>query len=130
MGKIRLKTDPSPQLVAIRGELAGPGPLLRPPNRLACALEGRITFPGVPSVKWTHLVGTPNPGKLWGVCGMARSIQYLDTAIVAVGTVEVEDDGTARQAVIDGFTLAVGRDGRAELSVSAGREVAIVTTPA
>ncbi|MFF3159154.1 hypothetical protein [Streptomyces sp. NPDC057910] len=92
--------------------------------------EGRVTFPGTPSAKWSHLIGTPNPGKSWGVRGMARPIQYLDTAVVTGGTVEVEDDGTARRAVVEGFTLVVDNKGSAVLTVPAGRKVTVLTNPA
>lgn len=27
--------------------------------------DGRVTFTGSPSVKFGHLIGTPNPGKPW-----------------------------------------------------------------
>ncbi|MGW2542943.1 hypothetical protein ACWC5I_19245 [Kitasatospora sp. NPDC001574] len=92
--------------------------------------EGRVTFPGTPSATWCHLIGTPNPGKPWGVRGMARPIQYLDTAVLTGGTVEVEDDGTARRAVVDGFTLVIDNEGSAVLSVPAGRKVTVLTNAA
>ncbi|MFF7477100.1 hypothetical protein [Streptomyces sp. NPDC008092] len=92
--------------------------------------EGRVTFPGAPSATWSHLIGTPNPGKPWGVRGMARPIQYLDTAVLTGGTVEVEDDGTARRAVVDGFTLVVDNKGSAVLSVPAGHKVTVLTNAA
>ncbi|MGW0765219.1 hypothetical protein [Streptomyces sp. NPDC002676] len=92
--------------------------------------ENRVTFPGVPSAQWAHLIGTPNPGKPWGVRGMARPIQYLDTAVLTSGTVEIKDDGTARRAVIDGFTLVVDNEGTAVLSVPVGRQVTVVTNTA
>src|SRR5258707_210427 len=44
--------------------------------------EGRVRFTGAPSTRQAHLVGTPNPGKAWGVKGMARPVQYLDTVVV------------------------------------------------
>ncbi|SOE32588.1 hypothetical protein [Streptomyces sp. OK228] len=92
--------------------------------------EGRVTFPGRPSTKWSHLIGTPNPGKPWGVRGMARPIQYLHTTVLVSGTVEVEDDGTARRAVVDGFTLVVDHMGTAVLSVPVGCKVTILTRAA
>lgn len=99
------------------------GPAVRDP-------EGRVTFPGTHSQHWAHLINTPNPGKPWGVQGMARPIQYLDTAMIEGGTVEAEDVGTTRRAVIDGFTLAVDQHGTAVLSIPAGRKATIVTSAA
>ncbi|MBA9050572.1 MULTISPECIES: hypothetical protein [Streptomyces] len=61
---------------------------------------------------------------------MARPIQYLDTAVVTGVTVEVEDDGTARRAVVDGFTLVVDSKGGAVSSVPAGRKVTVLTNAA
>ena len=52
--------------------------------------EGKIVFNGTPSKKWAHLIGTPNPGKPWGVRGKARPIQYLDTRIIAATTAPIE----------------------------------------
>ena len=88
--------------------------------------NGWVTFKGKPSAAWSHLIGTPNPGKPWGVKGMARPVQYLDTIVVAGGTVEPEDTGTTRRAVIDGFTLAVDHAGSAVLTVPAGRKVTVL----
>ncbi|WP_411146840.1 hypothetical protein [Streptomyces sp. x-80] len=89
-----------------------------------------VTFTGTPSAAWAHLIGTPNPGKPWGVRGMARPIQYLDTSVLINGTVAAEDDGTARRAVIDGFALVVDNDGSAVLSVPAGRRITVLTNAA
>lgn len=89
--------------------------------------KGRVTFAGVPSLTWAHLVGGPNPGKQWGVRGMARPIQYLNSAVVAGGTVPVEDLGVARRAVLDGFTLTVDASGGAVLMVPPGSAVTVVT---
>lgn len=88
--------------------------------------KGWVTFKVKPSTAWSHLIGTPNPGKPWGVKGMARPVQYLDTAVVAGGSVEAEDTGTGRRAVIDGFTLAVDNAGSAVLTVPAGRKVTVL----
>ncbi|MFB7160980.1 hypothetical protein [Streptomyces sp. NPDC056242] len=90
-------------------------------------VDKRVTFEGKPSAAWNHLIGTPNPGKPWGVRGRARPVQYLHTAVVAAGTVPVASAGAARRAVVDGFTLTVGDDGTAVPSMPAGRTVTIVT---
>jgi hypothetical protein len=107
-------------------------------NAVACAWdvtgwhrtsEDKIIFDGQPSAKWAHLIGTPNPGKPWGVRGMARPIQYLDTRIAAA-TVPVEDIDGIRRASIDGYTLTIDHTGAALLSVPAGRKVTVLTTAA
>lgn len=92
--------------------------------------EGRVTFQGGPSQTWAHLIGTPSPGKPWGVRGMARPIQYLHTVILEGGTVEPEDTGAARRAVIDEVALSVDDHGDAVLSIPAGRKVTILTRAA
>ncbi|WP_425824611.1 hypothetical protein [Streptomyces fractus] len=87
--------------------------------------EGRVTFTGTPSEAWAHLVGMPNPGKPWGVRGMARPIQYLDTTVVTGALAPVEDDGALRRAVVGDVALSVDAEGNAVVSVPAGRTVTI-----
>lgn len=87
--------------------------------------EGKIVFNGTPSKKWAHLIGTPNPGKPWGVRGKARPIQYLDTRIIAATTAPIENAGDVRRATLGGFTLAIDHSGSAVLTVPAGRRVTI-----
>lgn len=89
--------------------------------------EGRVIFDGVPSNRWKHLIGTPNPGKSWGVRGMARPVQYLDTRIVLATTAPADPDLEHRRTSLDGFTLAIDDDGGAVLTVPAGRRVTIQT---
>ncbi|WP_043738117.1 hypothetical protein [Nocardia asiatica] len=91
--------------------------------------DRRVTFEGSPSEEWKHLIGTPNPGKLWGLRGMARPVQYLDTRIVRATTAPTEPSTEHQRATVDGFTLAVGHDGDAVLTVPAGRRITIQTTP-
>jgi hypothetical protein len=100
------------------------------PGTAARDTEARVTFQGNPSHTWAHLIGTPNPGKPWGVRGMARPIQYMHTATLQGGTVEPEENGTSRRAVIDEFTLAVDEHGAAVLSIPAGSKLTIVTRAA
>jgi hypothetical protein len=90
--------------------------------------EGRVIFEGTPSREWTHLIGTPNPGKPW-VRGQARPVQYLDTAILASGAVPVEEAASGRRAVVDDFILTVDIEGNATLVVPSGRRVTVTTTP-
>lgn len=88
--------------------------------------DGRVVFRGRPSVKFGHLIGTPNPGKPW-VQGQARPVQYLDTTVLTGGTVTVEDSGEGRRAVIDDFILTVDDSGSATLVVPPGRRVTVLT---
>ncbi|QDO37899.1 hypothetical protein FNV62_06700 [Streptomyces sp. RLB3-17] len=89
--------------------------------------DGRVVFNGVPSAKFGHLIGTPNPGRPW-VQGQARPVQYLDTAVLTGGTATVEDTGEGRRAVINDFILTVGDDGSATLAVPAGQRVTVLTS--
>lgn len=88
--------------------------------------ENRVTFQGVPSARWAYLIGTPNPGKPWGIRGKARPVQYLATSVVEGGTAAIEDTSAARRAVLDGFTLAIDSEGTAVLTVPAGRKVTVL----
>lgn len=38
----------------------------------------KIEFTGVPSKRWAHLIGTPNPGEAWRR-GQQRPVKYKDT---------------------------------------------------
>ncbi|WP_331738429.1 hypothetical protein [Embleya sp. NBC_00896] len=89
--------------------------------------DGRVAFDGVPSSRFGHLVGTPNPGKPW-VKGQARPVQYLDTTVLTGGTAAVEKSSEGRRAVIDGFILTVDDNGAATLVVPTGRRVTVVPT--
>jgi hypothetical protein len=88
--------------------------------------DDRIRFRGEPSMAWSHLIGTPNPGKPW-VRGMARPVQYLSTIALTKGTVSVEESRGGRRAVIDDFTLTVSADGLATILVPAGRSITVTT---
>ncbi|MFZ3591971.1 hypothetical protein [Streptomyces sp. BH104] len=92
--------------------------------------EGRVTFTGSPSQDWAHLVGMPNPGKAWGVRGMARPIQYLETTALTGALAPIEDDRGLRRAVVGDVALSVDADGNAVVSVPAGRTVTVVTREA
>jgi hypothetical protein len=87
--------------------------------------DRRVIFSGTPSKKWAHLIGTPNPGKPWGVRGKARPVQYLDTRIIAATTAPIENVGDIRRATLGGFTLAVDHAGSAVLTVPAGHQVTV-----
>lgn len=100
-------------------------------NRLTEGTDvGRIAFTGTPSLRWWHLIGTPNPGTPWKK-GMARPVQYLDTRVLTDGDVETEavDDGRDRRAVVDGYTLTVHADGHATVAVPIGKHVTVVPGP-
>lgn len=88
--------------------------------------DRKVIFTGTPSKKWAHLIGTPNPGKPWGVRGKARPVQYLDTRIIAATTAPIENVGDIRRATLDGFTLAIDHSGSAVLTVPAGRRVTVL----
>jgi hypothetical protein len=88
--------------------------------------DGRIRFHGEPSMEWSHLIGTPNPGKPW-VRGMARPVQYLSTTALTEGNVCVDESRGGRRAVIDDFALTVSADGLATVLVPAGRSVMVTT---
>lgn len=87
---------------------------------------GRIRFAGSPSERWSHLIGTPNPGPEW-VKGAARPVKYLDTRILTEGSVTIEDAGDGSRAVVRGFTLAVADDGTATVIVPPGGRVTVIT---
>ena len=91
---------------------------------------GRIAFTGAPSLRWRHLIGTPNPGTP-GRKGMARPVQYLDTRVLTDGDVEIEavEDGRDRRAVVDGYTLTVHADGHATVAAPIGKHVTVVPGP-
>ncbi len=91
--------------------------------------EGRVRFAGTDSHEWAHLVFTPNPGKPWGVRGMARPVQYLDSTVVAGGDVPIDETLGGRRAVVDGYILTVALDG-ATVVVPAGRSLTVMTTVA
>jgi hypothetical protein len=55
----------------------------------------------------------PQPGKPWGVHGMARPLQYLAPAVL-----------------LGGFTLVVDNEGTAMVSVPAGCKVTVLTSAA
>lgn len=89
---------------------------------------GRIAFTGRPSVRWHHLIGTPNPGTPWKK-GMARPVQYLETRVLTDGDVEPEpvDASRDRRAVIDGYTLTVHDGNCATLIVPPGHRVTVIS---
>ena len=60
--------------------------------------DRRVTFQGVPSKSWAHLIGTPNPGKRW-VPGQARPVQYLATTALTHGTASVGDTPVGGRAI-------------------------------
>ncbi|MCX5103581.1 hypothetical protein [Streptomyces sp. NBC_00439] len=88
--------------------------------------NGRVIFSGAPSKEFSHLVGTPNPGKHW-VRGQSRPVQYLDTAVLRGGSAMVETTDEGRRAVVDGFVLTVDEDGSATLVVPTGQRVTVLT---
>lgn len=88
-------------------------------------VDGKVRFAGRPSTAWAHLVGQPNPGRPWGQRGYARSVQYLDTTVVAGGDVPVTAAEPGRRAVVGGFTLTIGADGNATLLVPSDRTVTV-----
>jgi hypothetical protein len=87
--------------------------------------DGRITFEGKPSERWSHLIGTPNPGPSW-VQGSARPVKYLDTEVLTGGAAPVEDVPEGRRAVVRGFILTVDQHNHATLVVPQGEEVTII----
>jgi hypothetical protein len=87
--------------------------------------DGRVVFEGTESDRFEHLIGTPSPGRPW-VRGQARPVQYLDTAVVTDGAAPVEAAPAGRRAVIDGYVLTVGDQGRATLVVPAGQRVTVL----
>jgi hypothetical protein len=89
--------------------------------------DKRVTFVVHPSQRWTHLIGTPNPGKLW-VQGQARPVQILPTTILTEGNVPVEDTSTGRRAVVDGYVLTVEVD-LATLQMPEGKRVTVSLLP-
>jgi hypothetical protein len=92
-------------------------------------VAGKVRFAGTPSKAWAHLVGQPNPGKPWGQQGYARSVQYINTAVVAGGDVPVTLTQSGRRAVIAGFTLTVGPDGNATVLVPSDRLLTVQPAP-
>ncbi len=48
--------------------------------------NSRVRFYGPASQRWSHLIGTPNPGEQW-VSGAARPVKYLDTEVLLGGDV-------------------------------------------
>ncbi|MGW5301710.1 DUF6508 domain-containing protein [Rhodococcus aetherivorans] len=96
-------------------------------RRLADGADaGRIAFTGRPSTRWTHLIGTPNPGRTW-TKGMARPIQYLDTtALTDMNPDNAPDPRQDRRAVVDGYTLPVHADGNATVTAPPGKHVTVV----
>ena len=77
--------------------------------------RNRVTFVVQDSQEWSHLIGTPNPGRPW-VQGMARPVQVLPTTVLTQGNVPVEDTPTGRRAIVGGYVLTV-EDGSATLQV-------------
>lgn len=92
-------------------------------------VDGKVRFGGTPSTAWAHLIGQPNPGRPWGQRGYARSVQYVDTAVVAGGDVPVAATPAGRRAVVGGFTLTVGPAGDATLLVPRDRTVTVQPVP-
>jgi len=86
----------------------------------------RIVFSGSPSAAWAHLKGQINPGRPWGRPGDTRPVQYIDTTVVAGGTVPVEQGADGRRAVIADFVLTVADDGHAVLVMPAGRALTVL----
>lgn len=86
----------------------------------------RVIFTGTPSKAWANLLGQPNPGRPWGRPGDTRPIQYIDTAVVAGGTVPVELVTGRQRAVVGQFVLTVDDDGDAVLVIPTGRAVKIL----
>lgn len=77
-----------------------------------------------------HLISCRNPGRSWRK-GMARPVQYLDTASLTAGTVPVEiDDDTTARASIDNYMLTVDPDGHATVLCPAGGRITVVTRAA
>lgn len=87
---------------------------------------GRVAFTGHPSTRWAHLIGTPNPGRYW-TKGMARPIQYLDTADLANTYPDTapDDPRQDRRMVVGGYTLTVHADGNATVTAPPGRHVTV-----
>ena len=92
-------------------------------------VDGKVHFAGTPSEAWAHLIGQANPGRPWGQRGYARSVQYVDTAVVAGGDVPVVASPTGRRAVVGGFTLTIGSAGDATLLVPRDRAVTVQPVP-
>lgn len=92
-------------------------------------VDGKVRFAGTPSEAWAHLIGQVNPGRPWGQRGYARSVQYLDTAVVAGGDVAVVASPAGRRAVVGGFTLTIGSAGDATLLVPRDRAVTVQPVP-
>jgi hypothetical protein len=90
--------------------------------------DNRVRFAGEVSNTWQHLIGTANPGEPW-TQGQARPVKYLDTRVLTEGTVQTEDFGGGRRAVIDGFTLSVEGD-HATVTVPVGGQLTIVNARA
>jgi hypothetical protein len=90
--------------------------------------DGRVVFEGAPSKRWGCLVGTPNPGAAW-VQGSARPVKYLDTVLLAGGTVPAEQAPEGHRAVLRNYILTVGDACDATLVVPNGGRVTILTTP-
>ncbi len=91
--------------------------------------KNTVRFAGVPSTRWAHLIGQPNPGRAWGRRGYARNVQYLDTAVVAGGDVTAHPTPEGRRAVVGGFTLTVTDDGNAVVLVPADRTLTVKPVP-
>lgn len=89
---------------------------------------GRVAFTGERSQQWKHLIGTPNPGKPW-TAGMARPIQYLDTAIMTRENAVDDLVENGRSTDIDGYTLTIHHGGNATIGVPYGKQVTIVSKP-
>lgn len=90
--------------------------------------DGRVRFTGTPSTRWSHLVGSPNPGWKFGRRGAARSVQFVRNDVFTDGQVPVERAGGAQQATIAGYRLVVPDEGDAILTVPAGRSIVVRVT--
>jgi hypothetical protein len=86
--------------------------------------NGRVTFEGVQSKRWAHLIAGPNPGPAWSR-GQVRPVKYLDTRVLTDSAVEPEAHGAGHRAFISGFSITV--EGRhATVAVPPGGTVTIV----
>ena len=92
--------------------------------------DNKVTFDGIPSTGWAHLLGQPTPAVPWGRQGDAWPVKYVDTAVVAGGDVAIEDTPTGRRAVLDDVVMILGENQQITVVVPAGRTITIQTAPA
>ncbi len=83
----------------------------------------RVRFDGRPSERWSHLVGTANPGRRFGQRGAARPTQSIPLSILKAGQpvhVEERDGKKVTWAVVAGYRIEA-TEGTSGLVVTAPR---------